>query len=161
MRKTLIVTAALVGAGYATYRWHCTSSSSTVTTEHDGRLVKDRLWIDHIPRSETDKMNVFVALSRRPRQPPIGIFEQVSMWEGHFEGFRYEQHGEEWRIVLPQSGDKEMLTIKASECHEAGMDYCLEVVGASRGPTRYYSRESWVIRDLEAVEAMRATIIAH
>ena len=78
MRKSLIATAALVGAGYATYRWQC--PSSTVTTEHDARLVKDRLWIDHIPRSETDKMNVFVALSQRPRQPPVGIFEQVSMW---------------------------------------------------------------------------------
>jgi len=161
MRKILIVTAALVGAASVTYRWQCTSPSPIVTTEHDGRLVKDRLWIDHIPRSETDKMNVFVALSQRPRQPPVGIFEQVSMWEGHFEAFRYEQHEEEWRIVLPQSGDKETLIINGSECHEGGMDYCLEVRGASRGPARYYSRKGWEIRDLEAVEAMRAKVIAH
>lgn len=160
MRKALILTTALVGIGYVTYRWQGNSPSSTVTTEHDTRLVKDRLWIDHIPRSETDKMNVFVALSQRPRQPPIGIFEQVSMWEGHFEAFRYEQHEEEWRIVLPQSGDKETLTIKASECHERGMDYCLEMKGASRGPERYYSREGWNIRDLDDVGAMRAKVLA-
>lgn len=160
MRKALIVTTALIGAGYMTYRSQSASSSSTVTTEHDARLVKDRLWIDHVPRSETDKINVFIALSQRPRQPPVGIFEQVSMWEGHFEAFLYEQHGEEWRIVLPQSGDKETLIISARECHEAGMDYCLEIRGASRGPQRYYSREGWVIRDLAAVDEMRAKVFA-
>jgi len=67
MRKLLIVTAALAGAGYGAYRWQ--ASAPTVSTDHDTRLVKDRLWIDHIPRGETDKMNVFVALSQRPRQP--------------------------------------------------------------------------------------------
>lgn len=151
MRKILIVTAALAGVGYGVSHWR--ASSGAVSTEHDTRLVKDRVWIDHIPRSETEKMNVFVALSQRSRQPPIGIFEQVSMWEGHFEAFRYEQHGEEWRIVLPQTGDKETLTIKGSECNESGMDYCLEVTGASRGPTRYYSRRGWEVRSLDAVEA--------
>ena len=77
-----MIAAVLAGGGYGAYRWAHTESN--VSSEHDVRLVKDRLWIDHIPRSETDKMNVFVALSQRPRQPPIGIFEQVSMWEGHF-----------------------------------------------------------------------------
>jgi hypothetical protein len=157
MRKILIVTAALAAA-YGVYRWDGTSK--VVSTEHDSPRVKDRLWIDHLPRSETDKINVFVALSQRPRQPPLGIFEQVSMWEGHFEAFRYEQHEGEWRIVLPQSGDKETLTIKASECRQSGMDYCLEVEGASRGPKRYYSRRGWEIRSLDAVDALRAKLLA-
>jgi len=149
----VIVTVALAGASYGAYRWQATAPAASTQ-----QLVKDRLWIDHIPRSETDKMNVFVALSQRPRQPPIGIFEQVSMWEGHFEAFRYEQTNEEWRIHLPQSGDKETLTIKASECHQSGMDYCLEVEGASRGPKRYYSRKGWEVRSLDAVDALSATI---
>ena len=155
MRKLLIVTAALACVAGGSY-WML--RDDRVSSEHDASLVRDRVWVDHMPRSETDKMNVFVALSQRPRQPPIGIFEQVSMWEGHFEAFRYEQNQEEWRIHLPQSGDKETLTIKASECHQSGMDYCLEVEGASRGPKRYFSRKGWEVRSLDAVDTLSATI---
>ena len=158
MRKLLTVSVALAGLAGG-YVW-MSSSERAVSSEHDSNLVRDRVWIDHMPRGEKDKINVFIALSQRPRQPPLGIFEQVSMWEGHFEAFTYEQHGEEWRIVLPQSGDRETLTIKASRCSEAGMDFCLEVKGASRGPTRYYSRKGWEVRSREQAEALSTQLLA-
>lgn len=158
MRNLLTVSAALACVAGGIYWW--TSNEATVSSEHDSTLVRDRVWVDHMPRSETDKMNVFLALSQRPRQPPLGVFEQVSMWEGHFEGFTYEQHGDEWRIVLPQSGDRETLHIRASRCTEQGMDFCLEVKGASRGPTRYYSRKGWIVRSIDQADALRSTLYA-
>ena len=126
--------------------------------EHDLKLLRDRIWIDHMPRSETDKVHGFAVLSRKQRQPVMGGFFHQSMWEGHFEGFRYEQTGEELRIVLPQSGDRETLTVKPWRCNEGGMDYCLEITGASRGPTKYYSRRGWEIRSLRELDSKLVTL---
>ena len=87
MRKFLIVTAALGAAGFGVIKWTADDASSD---ERDARLVMNRVWCDHMPKSDRDTMNVFVALTQRPRQPPIGIFEEVSRWEGHFLAFVHE-----------------------------------------------------------------------
>jgi hypothetical protein len=79
---------------------------------------------------------------------------------------RYEGSGGELRLVFPQTGDRETVRAKARRCDEGGMDFCLELDGASRGVKRYYSREGWEIggnhdldaiaRRLDAVRAQRA-----
>ena len=115
------------------------------------RLVADRIWIDHIPRNERDTINVFAAVSEHS----IGVFQATSQWRGAFEAFRYEADGGEFRLFYPQTGDRERARAKARRCSEGGMDFCLELDGASRGVKRYYSREGWEIgggRDLAAIE---------
>ncbi len=158
MRKLLIVASALGAVGFGVVQWQ--SSEPLPALEHDATLIKDRLWCDHVPRSDRDKMNVFVALTQRPRQPPIGLFEEVSMWEGHFEAFRHESIGEEMRAFFPQSGDRETLTLKASRCTEPGMDFCLEVEGSKRGVRRYYSRKGWEIRSTADAQGLATSIVA-
>ena len=160
MRKSLIAVLALAAGGYGAYRWQ--ASEPTVTAQHDARQVKDRVWIDHIPQHERDTINVFVVLSKGPRQGPkgpIGAFEAVSTWKGQFEAFRHESHGEEMRIVFPHSGDRESLRVKPSKCNENGMDYCLEVSGSSRGVQKYYSRKGWEIRDLSEIESVTSALV--
>ena len=46
------------------------------------------------------------------------------------------------------------MRVKARRCSENGMDFCLELDGASRGAKRYYSREGWEIKggNLDAIE---------
>ena len=138
MRKTLMVAMAVSLGSYGAYRWQ--ASGPVQVAEHDTKLLKDRVWIDRLAKTERDKQNVFVALSpgRRGGGPKgtVGIFETLTMWEGHFEAFRYEHDGEEMRIVFPQSGDKETLTVKPTKCNENGMDYCLDISGNSRGVSR-------------------------
>ena len=93
------------------------------------------------PTTPKQTFNTFVAAT----QEPVGVFQAASVWKGSYEVFRYEMHDGELRAVYPQTGDKDRMRVRARRCNEAGMDYCLEVTGASRGVKRYYSREGWEI----------------
>ncbi|HSN29368.1 MAG TPA: hypothetical protein VLT45_23925 [Kofleriaceae bacterium] len=108
---------------------------------HHAHLVQDRAWLDHMPRNDRDTVNVFAVLT----QQPVGVFQAASFWKGSYEAFRYEQKGDEIRMIFPQTGDKESITVTAYECSDGGFDYCLDVKGGSHGVKRYYSREEWVI----------------
>jgi hypothetical protein len=155
----LIVAAALGAAGVGVSRVACRSGANDTTiVEHDTRLTMNRVWCDHMPTNDKDKMNVFVALTQRPRQPPIGIFEEVSMWEGHFLAFMHESHDEEMRIVFPQTGERETLTLKASRCTVSGMDYCLEITGSNHGVKQYYSKKGWEVRNTAEAEQLAASL---
>ena len=68
MKKALLVMALVSTASYATYRY--VSGGSSATVAHDDSLVQDRLWIDHIPKNDRDKIQLFVALTEQP----AGIF---------------------------------------------------------------------------------------
>jgi hypothetical protein len=148
MKKALLAMVAVTAAGYGVYRWQ--SDAPAVPSTIDDDLVTDRLWIDHIPRNDRDMVQIFAAIT----EEPIGIFQATSQWKGEFELFRYEKQGNELRVVFPQTGTKDKVKAKATRCDQRGMDFCLELEGASRGVKKYYSREGWEIgsvRDLNAL----------
>lgn len=134
MKKLALLSIVVAGAVVGYRHFHHTPA-------HHAHLVQDRAWLDHMPRNDRDSVNVFAVLT----QQPVGIFQAASFWRGQYEAFRYEQKGDEIRIVFPQTGDKETITVTAYECSDGGFDYCLDVKGASHGVKRYYSREEWVI----------------
>src|SRR5512135_1919272 len=135
------VLAAVVYGGY-----HLRSHEAAHTTVE----VRDRVWIDHLPKSDRDTINVFALLTEQP----VGIFQATSAWKGGFEAFRYEKQGNEVRAVFPQNGDREKLTVSECTCDVRGMDYCLEVSGSSRGVKKYYSRKEWIIERHDQLEKM-------
>ena len=139
MKKLLVLAVLASTAGYGVYRWQRADAPAAV--KHDAKLVKDRLWIDHIPRNDRDTIQVFAALT----EDPVGVFQAASMWKGQYELFRYESNGDDFRIIYPQDGKRETVKLVASECNQNGMDYCLEVKGSTRGAKRYYSMEGWEI----------------
>jgi hypothetical protein len=150
MKKALLAIVAVAGTGYGVYQWR--GASAPAAAKQGDVAVTDRLWIDHIPKSDKDIIQIFAALT----EEPIGIFQATSQWKGEFELFRYEQHGGELRMVFPQTGTRDRVKAKATECDKHGMDFCLELEGASRGVKRYYSREGWEIgsvRDLDTLKA--------
>src|SRR5688572_8814815 len=106
MRKTLLVASAAAVVGYCAYRWQ---AADEVTRAAAGELLQNRLWADHLPAHDRDRVHVFAALDHpvgAPQRGPVGVFELIGPWEGHFEAFRYEREGEEMRILFPQSGDR-------------------------------------------------------
>lgn len=140
MNKLLVVVgvaAALAGA----WRWHAHSVEAT-----DGggnKLLVDRLWIDHIPRSEREMVKAFVVLS----EEPVGGFHEASRWAGNYEAFKYTRGGGELRVLYPQTGKTETIKARARTCSEGKFDFCLELDGG-KGAKRYYSREGWELRTL-------------
>ena len=151
MKKAFLALTVIAGVGYGVVRWQ---GAETPAPRDDASLVTDRLWIDHIPRSDKDVVQVFAALT----QEPVGVFQATSQWKGEFEVFRYEQHGNELRMLFPQTGTRDRVKAKATECDRGGMDYCLELQGASHGVKRYYSREGWEIGSIRDVNTLARTL---
>ncbi|MBX3156641.1 MAG: hypothetical protein KF773_11615 [Deltaproteobacteria bacterium] len=131
-------------------------SSSDEATVNDSNLVLDRIWIDHIPKNDRDTINVFVAIT----EEPFGVFQAASQWKGQFELFRYEAHGNEIRILYPQTNEREKVKTRATKCDERQMDYCLELDGATRGVKKYYSRKGWEIDRNATAEQVRSKVEA-
>ena len=120
-------------------------------------LLVDRLWIDHMPRSERDVFNIFVLVSDQS----MGVFQATSVWQGQYEMFQYNAQGNrKLAVVYPHTGDRDTVRATARRCDEGGMDYCLELAGASRGVKRYYSQEDWGATTV-ADALHRADAIAH
>jgi hypothetical protein len=142
--KKLVMLAALAGVAYGGWRWQ-----HHAPADAEGKLFRDRLWIDHLPRGERDMVNVFIVMS----EEPVGLFNNTSMWKGSYESFRYELSEHQLQVIYPQTGDRERVRVRARRCKDEGMDYCLELDGASRGVKRYYSREGWEIGSLDAGRA--------
>jgi hypothetical protein len=117
---------------------------------HDANLVYDRLWVDHMPRTETDRFELFAALTEQP----IGIFQASSVWKGEWELFRHEGAGDgKLLIIYPQTGKRERVAYKARTCREQGFDYCLEL-DASHGAKRYYSQKGWELRSIDQIQSL-------
>lgn len=153
MKKPVLVVAFVAVAVASVWSWRRTGATET----DPRRLVADRVWIDHVPRSDKDTIQVFVAISEHA----IGAFQATSAWRGGFEAFRYELEAGELRLLYPQTGAREAVRVKARRCDEQGMEYCLELAGASHGVKRYYSRKGWEIEgapDLEAVQHRVETV---
>jgi hypothetical protein len=126
------------------------SSAPEPTEPSEPKLAYDRLWIDHLPRNDRDTIEVFAALTEHS----MGVFQAASSWKGTYEGFRFEARGDELRAVYPQTGDKDKIRIRARACNERGMNFCLDIEGASRGVKRYYSREGWEIESRDAADTI-------
>jgi len=147
MKKAVLAMVAIAGTGYGIYRWR---SESPPAPKHTEDLVTDRLWVDHVPRNERDTIQVFAALT----EEPMGVFQAASVWKGEYELFRYEVHGNEYRLFFPQTRTIDKVKAKATECDRSGMDYCLELEGSSHGVKKYYSREGWEIGSAKDIERL-------
>lgn len=144
--KKLLMVALVVMVGVGGWRYW----------RHDAadNLLVDRIWIDHLPRNDRDTVQVMVLVN----EEAIGVFGAASQWRAAHELFRFEHNGNELRVVYPQTGEREKIQARATRCHEGGMDFCLEVRGASRGVKRYYSQEGWEIGGMAAAQARIAAI---
>ena len=138
MKKAILVLGVVVVAVVSVWKLRATDVAQP---KADGDLVLDRVWLDHLPRNDKDVFQVFLAITEQP----FGVFQAASQWTGKYEIFRYEAHGDEMRIIYPQTNDREKVTAKARRCSEQGMDYCLEIEGSSRGVKKYYSQKGWEI----------------
>ncbi len=152
MKQKLLALAVISTAAYGA--WNLRSGDAPTAQDSETGLVLDRIWIDHLPRSDTDMFNIFVAITEQD----FGIFQETSQWKGQFEIFSYQANGDEIRIQYPQTGDTDKVKTTAKRCDEGGMDYCLELSGSSRGVKRYYSMKGWEIDGAATREDVRARI---
>lgn len=133
--KKLVLAAMLAAVAYGGWRWRHAAPVDT----SGPKLVFNRLWIDHLPSNERDPFHVFIASTPES----IGGFAEETVWHGQMERFRFETAGDSIHAIFPWTGDREKLTLKATRCEEADMDFCLEISGSKHGVSHYYSRTGW------------------
>jgi len=149
--KKLLFLLLLVLAAYLFWRYWWRGDADTARGQE---LFYDRMWIDHMPRGETDTFQAMAAITEQP----IGVFRVTSRWKGQYEFFRYQARGDgQMEIVYPQTGTREKVRYRAWKCKEQSFDFCLQVDGASRGPKKYYSLEGMEIGTHSLAEALKQT----
>lgn len=131
--KKLLLAASVAAMVYGGWQWQKTDD------ERPKVEVYNRLWIDHFPETEREVFNVFFATT----PDGIGMFAEETIWHGEHERFRFSAAPGEIRAVFPWTNDRETIKVQAKKCDADGFDYCLEMSGASRGVTKYYSRKEW------------------
>jgi hypothetical protein len=118
----------------------------------DSKTLVGRIWIDHLPKTNTDHFEVFIVLA----DDPIGIFQRRSAYEGSYTIFNYELRGDaKIQLLFPQDKTKAEVGYDARACDVKDFDYCLELKGAPRGAKKYLSRKEWELdaKDLPTLQA--------
>jgi hypothetical protein len=151
MKKPVVMVLLVAAVAVSGWRWQRGGEPSASAS-----LFADRMWLDHVPRNDKDTFQAFFAVTAQA----TGVFQAASVWRGKYELFRYEANGGEVRVIYPQTGERETVHVKARRCNENGMDYCLEVDGASRGVKRYYSRKGWEIERGSGIAAAQRRVDA-
>jgi len=148
--KKLLFLVLLILAAYLFWRYWWRDSAEAARGQE---LFYDRIWVDHLPKSETDTFQIFAAVTEQP----MGIFQQTSRWKGQFELFKYAARGDgQVELVYPQTGSREKVRYRAWKCKEQSFDFCLQVDGASRGIKKYFSLEGMEIGSHSLSEAQAA-----
>ena len=138
---------------YLAWRWW-RGSGDAATADRGQSLFYDRVWVDHLPTSQTDSFDIFAAVTEQP----IGVFAAPSQWKGEWELFRYEPRGDgQLEAVFPASkGNKARMSYRAWKCNEKkDFDFCLEISGG-KGPKKYYSQRGWEIGTVDGAHALES-----
>jgi hypothetical protein len=141
--KKLFIALGIAACAYLVVGW--------IARDRDApaKLLVDRIWLDHLPRGETDPVQIFLVLD----EEPLGLFQRASRWKGESELFRYRVTEGRLSIVYPQTREREEVRYRAGRCDREDFDYCLELRGASRGTKRYVSKKGWEIGQLDQLDA--------
>jgi hypothetical protein len=134
MRSKLLVMAMALGAA----TWLLWPDSA----HHEKDVFFDRVWLDRLPQTPTEKFDVFLVL----QDPGAGVFQNTSFYEGDYSVFGWEDHRPgRMKIIMLQNQQRHELGYEITDKGCGGFDYCMRLRGAPRGAERYYSMRDWVI----------------
>lgn len=154
--KKIVWIVILIVVAYLAWRWWHGGNGGASAADRGQQIFYDRLWVDHMPSSETDTFDLFAAVTEQP----IGVFDRRSVWKGEWELFRYEGRGDgQVELLYPQTKSKARLSYRAWKCTEKkDFDFCLEVSGG-KGAKKYYSQRGWEIGSVDAARALETRLV--
>jgi hypothetical protein len=141
----------VVGLGLVALAWTLWPSGGADKTARglDDELI-NRFWIDHLPTTMTDKIDVLAFVD----DPQLGVFQNTSAYEGDFSLFTWSHDGDrKLRVTVLQTEKSYKLKYRVSDEGCGRFDLCVKIKGAPRGAKQYYSMEDWIIEsrgDLES-----------
>ncbi len=128
--------------------WYCwPDSEDDSNAALDGgmeRLLINRIWIDQIPTTEHDKVDLFVMVD----EPQMGAFSKSSTFEGEWAVFEWDlDKGFQLRMLQTDTTHSLKAKVIKDSKRCAPFDYCLKMRGAPRGAKKYGSMEDWIVPD--------------
>ena len=114
-------------------------------------LLVDRMWVSERTTDPRHKISAVVFFSEESKVgDEIGLFVETSIYQGDYDAFKYGLEEQKLSLTMMQSNKKVKATYQATRCkEERDFDYCLELKGAPRGTTKYYSKKGMEIGSLE------------
>ena len=107
-------------------------------------VLIDRNWLDLWPTSETERLHVY----RFTPSMGGGVFQDRTLFEGHFELFTYQIEGEHLTIQWPHSKTQDRMVFRVDRVRgPAPFDLKLELSSPSHGPRTYYGRSKETAAD--------------
>jgi hypothetical protein len=109
----------------------------------DWDLVTRHVWIDHMPKSETEMIRSLVMLRH-----DVGATAEASQWRAVVDGFVWRKSDGGADVRFPQTGKTEAWSLRATKCDDAPVPFelCL-VVFVDGQHRRFYSKREWIIPD--------------
>jgi hypothetical protein len=161
MRRKLLPAIALVFALVLIAKfWPGESTRTDTSLGGDFAILSNRIWIDHMPTNERDKVDVFLLFD----DPTFGGFSRSSAYEGDWTSFEWSLHkGLVLSMLQSQSKHKVHPKITGgASC--LPFDYCLKLKGAPRGSKTYVSMKDWVVngaQDFDVREALAGFVATY
>jgi hypothetical protein len=153
MKKLLVTVSAaglMLGGWKLTQRQHVDDSKVDVT---------DRLWIDHMPKHDRDRLHVLTAMTHDEDEGGnFGVLWFGSQWQAQYNGFRFVKKGSDLAVEFPQNSWRATWQTKVSRCSVGDFTLCLEIT-APRGTFHYFSRDDWEIGSTDAARALTTKLL--
>lgn len=135
------------------------ADAPTASREPDWALVENRLWLSHLPKSETELSHQLFFFDQGGQR--VGARADASKWRVVIDLFEWSKTSTGAAVRFPQYERSERWALRAWRCDgEAQRPFELCMTVNVDGPTRrYYSRVDWVIAPGEhddPAAAMRA-----
>jgi hypothetical protein len=125
------------------------NKSSQVDRGEAARLLVDRNWLDHMPKTERDRLHVY----RFVPSMGGGVFQDRTLYKGTFELFRFGTKGDQLRFDLPETHDKVTSTFRIEKVEgPKPFDLKLTIDPDPRGPGVYYGIRAETDRDGHLLE---------
>lgn len=113
------------------------------------RLLLDRNWLDRLPQTPQDRLHVF----RFVPSMGGGVFQDRTLYAGHFELFHFDQDGSRIHFNLPHTGEDLRAPFFIEPLHapdeDTPFELHLHIEGSPRGPSDYYSLRGERSTDLD------------
>lgn len=113
-------------------------SAATVPADEARGLLLDRNWLDRLPQTPYDRLHVF----RFVPSMGGGVFQDRTLYAGHFELFNFDHDGQTIHFHLHHTGEEhasgytiERLPVGSQD----PLELHLHIDDTPRGPADYYS----------------------
>jgi hypothetical protein len=109
----------------------------TLPPDEAAEVLINRNWLDRWPTGEQERLHVY----RFTPSMGGGVFQDRTLFAGHFELFTYQVEGEHLTIQWPNSKEEDRMVFRVQRVSgPAPFDLRLELTTPSRGPRTYHGR---------------------